>query len=175
VNGKLREKTIEMPLINHHAIGKPVKYISDYSYRYPASGNGAMTDGLRGTNNHRDGFWQGYHGNNAEMIIDLGKEMPINSVQVNFLQSQKSWIFLPELVEFSLSADGKKYHSFNEVLNSVSPKEEQTIIQPFNFRFMENSKARFIRVKAKNPGKCPSWHEGAGEDCWIFVDEVVVF
>ena len=175
LNGKLREKTVEMPLIFHHAIGKPVKYISEYSYRYPASGNGSMTDGLRGTNNHRDGFWQGYHGNNAEMIIDLGKEMPINSVQVNFLQSQKSWIFLPEFVEFSLSTDGKKYHSFNEVLNKVSPKEEQTIIQPFNFQFMENSKARFIRVKAKNPAKCPSWHEGAGEDCWIFMDEVVVF
>ncbi|MCX6276779.1 MAG: family 20 glycosylhydrolase [Bacteroidetes bacterium] len=174
-DGKLREKAVEMPLIYHHAIGKPVKYLSEFSYRYPASGDEAMTDGLRGTVNHRDGFWHGYQGNNVDLIIDLGKVMPVNSVQTNFLQNQKSWIFLPEVVEYSLSSDGKKYHSFNEVLNKISQKEEQAIIQPFNFQFMENTKARYIRVKAKNPGKCPAWHEGAGEPSWIFIDEVVVF
>ena len=174
-NDKLKEPAVEMPMVFHHGIGKPVKYLSEYSYRYPASGNGSMTDGLRGTTNHREGFWQGYLGNNLDLIIDLGEVMPVNSVQVNFLQNQKSWIFLPEVVEFSLSSDGKKYHSFNEVLNKVSQKEEKAIIQPFNFQFMENTKARFVHVKAKNPGKCPSWHEGAGEPCWIFTDEVAVF
>jgi hypothetical protein len=79
------------------------------------------------------------------------------------------------MVEYSLSSDGKKYHSFNEVLNKVSPKEEQAFIQPFNFQFMPDSKARYIRIKAKNPGKCPPWHEGAGENCWIFTDEIVVY
>jgi hexosaminidase len=175
LNDQLKEKAVEMPVIYHHAIGKPVQYLSEFSYRYPAAGPGSVTDGLRGTANHRDGYWHGYHGNNLDLIIDLGQEMAINSVQVNFFQNQKSWIFLPEVVEFSLSSDGKKYHSFNEVLNKISPKEEKAIIQPFNFQFMENTKARYIHVKAKNPGKCPSWHEGAGENCWIFTDEVVVY
>lgn len=174
-NGKLQEKATDMPLIFHKAIGKKVRYNIEYSYRYPASGNGSMTDGLRGSTNLRDGFWQGYSGKNLDLIIDLGKEMPVNSVQANFLQNQKSWIFLPEAVEYSLSSDGKKYHSFNEVLHTVSQKEEKAIIQPFNFQFRENTKARYIHVKAKNIGKCPSWHEGAGEDCWIFADEIVVF
>jgi hypothetical protein len=110
-----------------------------------------------------------------EVIIDLGQETPVNTVQTNFLQNQKSWIFLPEFVEYSLSSDGKKYHSFNEVLHKVSPKEEKAIIQPFNFQFLENTKARYIRVKAKSLEKCPAWHDGAGEPCWIFTDEIVVF
>jgi hexosaminidase len=175
MNGKLMEKLIEMQLVFHKATGKPVEYKTSYSYRYPAAGAGALTDGLRGTANHRDGYWQGYHGKNMDIIIDLGKEMAVNTVQTNFLQNQKSWIFLPDMVEYSLSSDGKKYHSFNEVLHKVSPKEEKAIIQPFNFQFLENTKARYIRVKAKSMGKCPAWHEGAGEDCWVFVDEVVVF
>ncbi len=175
VDGNLKEKFTEMPLISHLAIGKPVKYIGNYSYRYPASGIGALTDGLRGSINHRDGMWQGFLGNDLEVVIDLGKEMPINSVQTNFLQNQKSWIFLPSLVEYSLSPDGKKFHSINEVLNTVSPKETNAFIEPFTFQFNQGTTARYVKVKAKNPGKCPPWHEGAGEDCWIFADEIVVY
>jgi len=175
VDGKLQEKTVEMPLLFHLAVGKPLKYVTRYSYRYPASGPGALNDGLRGSSNHRDGLWQGYLGNNLEVIIDLGKEVPVNSVQMNFIQNQKSWIFLPVFVEYALSTDGKKYHSFNEVANTISPKEEQVFIQPFNIQFMPNTKARYVKVIAKNLGKCPSWHEGSGEDCWMFMDEIVVF
>ncbi len=175
VDGQLKEKAIEMPLIFHYAIGKPVKYLTNYSDRYPAAGKEALTDGLRGSVNHRDGLWQGFLGNDLDLIIDLGREILVNSVQMNFLQNQRSWIFLPMVVEYSLSSDGKKYHSFNEVLNTIPPKEEQTFIHPFNLQFMEKTKARYIRVKAKNLGKCPEWHDGAGEPCWMFTDEIVVF
>jgi hexosaminidase len=175
VDGQLKEKTTELPLIFHLAIAKPVKYITGYSERYQASGDQALTDGLRGSVNHRDGLWQGFLGNDLDVIVDLGREVPVNSVQMNFIQNQRSWIFLPEVVEYSLSSDGKKYHSFNEVVNKISSKEEQPFIQPFNFQFMANTKARYIRVKAKNPGKCPPWHEGAGEPSWLFTDEIVVF
>ena len=96
---------------------------------------------------------------------------------MNFQSNRKSWIFLPEVVEYSLSSDGKKYHSFNEVLNTVPKKADpdQIFIQPYNFQFMTGTKARFVHVKAKSPGKCPEGHEGAGEPCWIFTDEIVVF
>ncbi len=120
-------------------------------------------------------MWQGFYGNDLEAVIDLKKEVPVNSVQTNFLQNQKSWIFLPTLVEYSLSSDGKKFHSINEVYNTVSPKEEKSIIQPFTFQFSQGTTARYLKIKAKNAGKCPEWHEGAGEPCWIFADEVVIY
>lgn len=173
--GKLREKLTEMPFLLHLGTGKPVHYSSLYSYRYPASGDGALTDGLRGSSNHRDGMWQGFYGNDLEAVIDLKREIPINSIQTNFVQNQKSWIFLPTLVEYSLSSDGKKFHSINEVYNNVSPREEKAIIQPFTFQFNSGTTARYVKIKAKNPGKCSDWHEGAGEPCWIFADEVVIY
>ncbi len=173
--GVLKERITELPFLFHKGIGAPVKYQSPYSGRYPAAGEQSLTDGLRGSVNHRDGLWQGFLGSDFDVVIDLGREQPVNSVQMNFLQNQKSWIFLPVVVEYSLSSDGKKYHSFNEVLNRISPKEEQAFIQPFNFQFMAGTKARYVRVKAKNLGKCPSWHDGAGEPCWLFTDEIVVF
>ncbi|MFZ4521899.1 MAG: family 20 glycosylhydrolase [Bacteroidales bacterium] len=175
LNDQLKEKATEMPLIFHLGIGKQVKYLAGYSERYPSAGNSALTDGLRGSASHRDGLWQGFLGNDLDIIIDLGSEKPVNSVQANFLQNQRSWIFLPKVVEYSLSSDGKKYHSFNEVPNTVSEKEVQAIIQPFNFQFRSNTKARYVRIKATNLGKCPQWHEGAGQPCWLFADEIVIF
>jgi len=173
--GKLKERITDMPLIYHKAIGRKVIYTNLYSSRYPATGNGSLTDGLRGTSNHRDGYWQGFLGNDMEVVIDLKKEMPVVSVQTTFLQNQRSWIFLPSVIEYSLSSDGKNYHSINEVLNTISPKEEQVFIQPMTFQFREGTTARYVKVKAKNLGKCPAWHEGAGEACWLFTDEIVVY
>ena len=175
VDGQMKEKSVDLPFLYHQALGRPLEYVSGYSYRYPSSGPGALVDGLRGSSSHRDGYWQGYHGKDLEVIIDLGKEMPINSVQMNFLQNQRSWIFLPTYVEYSLSSDGKKYHSINEVPATTSPKETQVFIQPFNIQFLPGTKARYVKVIGKNLGKCPEWHEGHGQDCWIFTDEIVVY
>ena len=38
----------------------------------------------------------------------------------------------------------------------------------------EATKARYVKVKAYNYGKLPEWHQGAGGDAFIFVDEIEV-
>ncbi|MCX6286267.1 MAG: family 20 glycosylhydrolase [Bacteroidetes bacterium] len=172
--GKLKEKISERSFIFHLAVGKKIVYTTKWSERYPAGGQTALIDGLRGSKNHHDGLWQGYLGNDLDVIIDLGKVTPVISVMLTMLQNQKAWIFLPKYVEYSLSSDGKNWHSVNQVLNPVSPREEQVFIQPFTQPF-PSTPARYLRVTAKNYGVCPAWHEGAGEPSWIFADEIVVF
>ena len=39
---------------------------------------------------------------------------------------------------------------------------------------MQNIKAQFIKVFAKNLGACPKWHKGFGGKAWLFVDEVTI-
>lgn len=175
MDGKLKEKASEMPIIFHHAIGKPVKYSAAWSNRYPGSGIGTLTDGIRGTTNHRDGQWQGFLGTDVEVVIDLGKEIPVRSVSATFIQNSRSWIFAPAMVEFSLSPDGKRWHSIYEKRNPLPEKVEEALIQPFSNAYPVDAKARYIRVKAYSRGNCPDWHEGKGEQCWIFLDEIVVY
>ncbi len=174
VNGELKEKVIERSFLHHLGVGKKIAYKTNWSERYPAGGETALIDGLRGSTDHHDGLWQGYLGNDIDIIIDFGKETPVTSVMLTMLQNQKAWIFLPKYVECSLSSDGKKWHSVNQVLNTVSPKEEQVFIQPFIQPF-PSTPARYLKVTAKNYGVCPAWHEGAGQPSWIFADEIVVY
>ena len=35
-------------------------------------------------------------------------------------------------------------------------------------------KARYIKVKAKNTGKCPEWHKKKGEKVTMYIDEIMV-
>jgi hexosaminidase len=172
-NGQLRQKPSERKIIMHLATGKKVKYIEPYSYRYTAGGDGGLTDGILGAINHRDGCWQGYLGNNMEAIVDLGKETELKEVSINFLQAGPSWIFMPEKVIFSISDDGKEFRSVKEDPNDVDQHEKSPVIKNFKAAF-PNEKARYIKVKAQANDNCPSWHEGTGEKCWIFCDEIVV-
>jgi hexosaminidase len=173
-DGKLKEKISERVFLFHSAVGKKIKYLTTWSQRYPAGGETALIDGLRGSTDHHDGLWQGFMGNDMDVIIDFGKVIPVTSVMTTLLHNQKAWIFLPKYVEYSLSSDGKKWHSINQVLNPVSPKEEQVFIQPFTQAF-PSTPARYLRVTAKNYGVCPTWHEGAGQPSWIMVDEIAVY
>jgi hypothetical protein len=34
--------------------------------------------------------------------------------------------------------------------------------------------ARYVRVFARNLGTIPPWHPGAGDQCFIFVDEILI-
>jgi len=172
-DGKVMELT-GRTFINHKAIGKKIKYLEPYSYRYTGGGDDALLNGLRGTVDYHEGNWQGFYGNNLDVIIDLGRIQPVRTAFITFLQSQKSWIFFPDSVTFSLSANGKKFHSINEQLNTDSKKIEETVIKQFSQTFPDTP-ARYVRVRAKNVGVCPPWHEGKGEPCWLFADEIAVF
>ena len=172
-DGKVRELT-ERTFICHKGIGKKIRYLEPYNYRYTGGGDDALLDGLRGTVDFQEGNWQGFLGNNLDVIIDLGSIQPVRTTFITFLQSTKSWIFFPDSVTFSLSSNGKRFHSINEQLNTDSKNINENVIKQFSQTF-PGTPARYIRVRAKNTGVCPPWHEGKGEPCWLFADEIAVF
>ncbi|NTV45879.1 MAG: glycerate kinase [Chlorobiales bacterium] len=62
---------------------------------FALAGDMALIDGQHGGPNFRTGSWQGYHGFDVEAIIDMGKNSSIRKISANFLQDQRSWIFMP--------------------------------------------------------------------------------
>jgi len=49
-----------------------------------------------------------------------------------------------------------------------------TILQKLNLKLPLPTQAKYIKIRAINYGKLPKWHLSAGEDAFIFVDEVGV-
>ncbi len=143
-----------------------------YATYYAAGGDLALIDGIQGHDDFRTGEWQGYHGVDLLATIDLGKKQMIHNFGINFLQDQRSWIFMPTEVLFEISSDGKNFQSIDRQSPKTDPENEEASIESFFVR--PQQEARYIRVTAINRGVCPDWHPGAGGKAWVFADEVVV-
>lgn len=144
-----------------------------YSPQYSAGGDIALIDTIRGMDDFRAGTWQGYHGVDLDVVVDLAKKENIRRIAIGFLQDQKSWIFMPLEVEFSVSDDGKDFRVIRRLANDVPPQREGAIRKDFSLTF-QPTRARFVRIKAKNRKQCPPWHAGAGNKAWIFADEITI-
>ena len=58
--------------------------------------------------------------------------------------------------------------------NSVQANDYEVQLKKFDFKFEKPTKARYVKVVAKNFGKLPDWHLGAGGDAFIFIDEIEI-
>ena len=150
-----------------------ISITNPYNPQYTAGGEMALVDGQHGGPNFRTGSWQGYHGVDFEAIIDMGKPVRIDKISATFLHDQRSWIFLPERVYFSISQDGKDYKEVANLIPVTDEKMPEAVIEEFSKNSL-NQTCRFIKVKGVTRGICPDWHVGSGDQAWIFVDEITI-
>lgn len=167
------ERYVNSSMQNHLAFNKPVTLYTESSEKYPVGGANALTNGLKGINDYHFN-WLGFEGPDLIVIIDLEELKEIKSIETDFLQEIKSWVFLPEEVQYYYSADGDDFTLAGSIVNSSPENRENTFIETFKLEF-EPIKARYIKVIAKNKGICPDWHPGATYPAWIFCDEVLVW
>lgn len=168
---KVKSKSIECTLYRIPA-GRSVKVLTDVNSQYTASGDNALIDLKRGNDNWKLGCWQGYWGEDLEAIVDLGKKQNITRVGGNFIQDQRSWIFMPTKVEYYISDNGIDFQLLETVENDVDQKIDSCITKTFFTN--KGFSARYIKVKAYNLGVNPSWHLSAGEKSWLFIDEIII-
>ena len=106
-----------------------------------------------------------------DAIIDMKEGKTISKITAGFLQDTRSWIIIPKELVVEISTDGKQYmqvFSGKDFLPigdlNVQIKSVEAVFAPVT--------ARFVRIKAIQYGKLPAWHESAGRDTHIFVDEI---
>ncbi|MFK8009279.1 MAG: sulfatase-like hydrolase/transferase [Saprospiraceae bacterium] len=116
----------------------------------------------------------GFEGNNLEAIIDLEKEKTIQEIKIGFLQNQPSWIFFPTKVDFFVSLNGKNFKKIATQEIDAELVNKMSGVFYFSTKEKMERKYRYLKVIANNQGKCPDNHDGAGKDCWIFADEIIV-
>ena len=148
--------------VSHLALGKKVTYNSSYSPHYPAQGNTALTDGIRGDWTYGDGSWQGFISDNRlDVTIDMEKETPIHSITAAFMQVVGAEVFLPETVIISISDDGI---NFTELQKQHFEVSKETPIRFTDISWQGEAKGRYVRYQAQ---------AGSEFGGWIFTDEIL--
>lgn len=159
--------------IIHQALMKPIKFTTQPNKAYQGNSEQELVNGLLGNTSFHSGRWVGYVGNDMDVIIDLQKIKPINSVSVRTLTEQSNWIFPDRGVTLWISNDGvhftKVFTDTKQPLSHVVPPSIST--QKIT---LEKAKARYIRILVKSEHSMPKWHYGYGQNAFLFVDEVIV-
>ena len=159
----------------HKAMGRLKQLNSpagNYRPEYSGGGDNALVDGTLGSDDYKDGHWQGFYGTDADIEIDLGKWDKINTIDIGFLVNAHDWILRPNTVEVYGSYNGKDY-----TLRGTFPITTE-VTGEGNFTFREKFEipisTKLLRIVVKNAGKIPEGYPGTGYDSWIFMDEIVV-
>ena len=159
---KVGERPVSLQKEEHLAVGCPVEYASEWSEKYAAGGETALTDGIHGSWAYGD-RWQGFLSSDVDVVIDLGEKKALKEVSADFLQWRAAWIWLPEKVEISLSDDGKEFRSVGIFSHNISQEEERPLY--LNYAWQGEDAARYIRYHAYTNGI---------EGGWLFTDEITV-
>lgn len=150
-----------------------IQYNTYYDEKYSGTGKLTLIDGFTSVPNFNTGKWQGFNGNDMDVVVDLLEQKNISLVDVGFLNNIKSYIFLPTSVEVSLSQDGNIFSDPILINNDLPLDSPEKLRKSFSKKF-DNTTTRFIRIIARNIGICPDWHKGAGDKAWIFCDEIEI-
>lgn len=165
--GRINEQTFNM----HLAAGKSIEIAKEPHKRYAAGGKGALINGVQASKerfNNKE--WLGYSGENFEATIDLGKEMDLNAVKIQFYNGEGNWIYLPKSMEIFISNDGQDFKSAGKLSNFESDTNtlnaEILLIQ---------TKAKFVKIMVERFGIIPEGAPGEGNEAWLFVGEIEIY
>lgn len=156
---------------------KSIAIRNAYAPQYAAGGDRALIDGLKGSTNFRTGLWQGYEGTDIDITIDMGSSKNVDSVQINFLRDENSWIFLPVKIEYNLSDSPNAYPEpmlINEKPMSTFTDAVNPALQIATYGGSLNKTGRYLHITVTGIGKCPKGHFGEGKPAWLFADEITI-
>ena len=162
-------KPLDLPSVHyradyHKGIGKQITYNEHrWNDKYPAGGERALLDGVRGTPTYLDGKWQGFT-KPLDVTIDLGAVTELHHIFARFMQERIQWVYMPGEVEILLSEDGVNYRSVGKRTTQTSEEEYKPVFETFSFPMKE--RARYVRLRAAND-------RSAGH--FIFTDEIVIW
>lgn len=149
-----------------------IEQLTNYDNQYSGGGERALIDGITGSSDFRTGAWQGYYGSDLDVKIDFRKKTDIHKISVSVLQDIKSWIWYPTEIHFMVSKNGKDWFTVQVVKNEFAPDKYGAFTQKISLK--KEFSTQYLRIVCKNAGTIPSWHPGAGNQSWLFADEIII-
>lgn len=179
ISGK--EKRNEKEILVHKGMGHCTEVdgkCSEYRPEYSGGGKFALADGELGSDDYRDGKWQGYqdqdvvlHYNFSQIAKNEVKTTHISQITIEYLQNFYDWILAPQDVTLTYT-NGKTeisiptYHF--EIEQITGSKVGKLILRDLDID------CERLSIRIHNPGPLPEPHGAAGAPSFIFLDEIII-
>ena len=164
-DGRMAGKVLELPVGRNMATACKV--------RSGVLSSGLLVNGVRGSLKQTDSEWCHFFGD-ASLVVDLGKVIEVNKVVVGTLNNYGMAFHRPSVVSLHLSLDGVDYLPVSR--RGLSRKDvfcEGHFREDMEFSFVPQM-ARYVKINATHPGKCPKGHIREGQHSKFCFDEIIV-
>ena len=172
-----RDKIIsEKYILYHKGMGhfrKLNTVAGNYRPEYSGGSEDALLNGAVGSNNYKDGNWQGFYGNDCDIELDFGKKEKLNSLKINFITNPYDWILMPKKMSVYVSNNGSNYTLFKSYDIDEKVETSKTTIVTKNIDISGLS-SRYVRIVVETPGLIPEGLPGYNNPSWMFMDEIVI-
>ncbi len=172
-DGKLMRNATQIKYEKHLGLGQDIKLLKKPNHKYGGETNAGLLDGILGSDNHKDGKWSGFKGKDLVAEIDFTEPKDLKSLRFSYIQHQGAWIMPPKAVSVYGRTEGQAYEliyegDLKDLLNIKKPNQSEV--------FVELNKTQLVALKihVENYKKLPSSHTYAGNECWLFVDELIL-
>ena len=144
----------------------------NYRPEYSGGSEDALLNGAIGSNNYKDGNWQGFYGNDCDIELDFGKKEKLNSLKINFITNPYDWILMPKKMSVYVSNNGTNYTLFKSYDIDEKVETSKTTIVTKNID-ISGLNSRYVRIVVETPGLIPEGLPGYNNPSWMFMDEII--
>jgi hexosaminidase len=159
---------------NHSSIGLPVELITKPSEKYNYGGDLTLVDGIFGVEPWKGHEWLGYQSDTIEFIVELESKKKMVGFQLNFLENEGSWIYLPDAVQLQVSKNKKIWKKLRRISFQMLFKGGITVSNKNTYVQSISKKGRYLKVLIFPKKSIPQGNEGAGQKPWTFIDELTI-
>lgn len=163
-----------LALASSLALEAPVTVSPATSPRYEPRVPMPVTDGVLPDGDYRDGRWLAWEGPDAEVVLDMGRVVPVRSVTGVFLHAGAAIIFSPERMDVAVSADGEAWTDLGAAPWRLPADIMMRVMCRYEVAADAPTDARYVRVRAAQRRERPDWDWARRYDPWIFLGQVVV-
>jgi len=169
IDGKLLRKASEYQFVKHKGLGKKLTLKKKASRKYGIEKQNILFDAIKGSDSYRDGNWIGFNAKDLIAEIDMKEKTKLHEIAIGYINEPGRWILPPKSVSVFASDDGNLY---KELLHHTVPLDNNDfkvgrIVLP-----IDSDSLRYMKVVVENYKKLPPSHPYAGENSWIFIDEI---
>ena len=173
IDGELQRKASEVHYYKHLGLGKLIELKKKPNWKYGPETNAGLFDGIRGAENYGDGKWIGFQGKDLIAEIDLLDAEEINQISFGYFNHAKAWILPPKSVSLYVSSDGKSYKEYFQQELNLDKQNETDHLDSYSIQ-LKGESFRYLKLLIENYKKLPADHVSAGNNSWLFVDEIVI-
>lgn len=168
-NNKQQGTTIVEKFYISKSTGRKIDLLYPPHESYYANGAFTLIDGVKANRSIYGKDWLGFWGKDLVATIDLLKEENVYEISIGFMSSPGSWIHFPKTIEYYGSSDGDHYQKLGETSSTqISEMKGQVLF------IHKGINCRYLKIVARNNGVIADGHPGAGQNAWLFVDEIEV-